>query len=79
MQSDLMRDSYNRFLDEQGDGIAFKGREILRCAREILKKKKEIEQSGHLFDDLIKEMREILTPAQFAKLFLFADRATPKR
>lgn len=53
MQSDLMKDSFNRFLDEQGDGIAFKGREILRCARDILKKKKEIESSGQLFDRLI--------------------------
>lgn len=42
MQSDLMKPSYDRFLDEQGDGIAFKGREIYRCAREILTKKKQI-------------------------------------
>jgi hypothetical protein len=54
MQSELMKESYNRFLDERGDGIAFKGREILRCAKGILAKKREIEASGQLFDQLIK-------------------------
>jgi hypothetical protein len=79
MQVGHMKHNYNRFLDELGDGIAFKGREILRCASQILRKKKQIEQSGQFFDGLIKEFREKLTPAQFAQLFLFADRATPKR
>lgn len=77
--SDLIRDNYGRFVEECGPGIAFKGRQILRCAQGILNKKREIEASGHLFDQLIKELREVLSPAQFAQLFLFAERATPKR
>lgn len=43
MQVEHIKHNYNRFLDELGDGIAFKGREILRCASQILRKKKQIE------------------------------------
>lgn len=79
LQSELMREAYQRFLDEQGPSIAFKGKQILRCAQGILAKKREIEASGQLFDQLIKELRTVMSPAQFALLFLFTERATPKR
>jgi uncharacterized membrane protein len=44
-----------------------------------LKVKKEIEESGQLIDRFIKDVRNILTPTQAAELFLFTERATPKK
>jgi hypothetical protein len=64
---------------ERGQPLSLKAKEILRCSRSILQKKQEIERYGQSYDDIIKGLRKILSPSQFAELFLFAERSVHKQ
>ena len=62
------------YFKQKREPVAAKGKEIYQCAQDILEKKKEIEAFGNSYDSLIKDLRDSMTPTQFAQLFLFAER-----